>query len=79
MVMESEAVAPSEVMITLRSLEENVSKLTNELHSLDEKVWTLTIDVTAVTSEFKAYKWAIPFIVGFGITVISIIAAIAIK
>ena len=61
-ITESEGMALSEVLTTLRSLSENVG--------------TLAADVTQLTSEFKTFKWAIPMIVATGIAVIGIIVAI---
>ncbi len=61
-IMESEGMALSEVMTMLRSLSENVG--------------TLTKDVTALTAEFRSYKWAIPVIVTIGIAVISLIVVL---
>ncbi|KPK91425.1 hypothetical protein AMJ80_07320, partial [bacterium SM23_31] len=54
-IIESEGMALSEVLTTMRSLSENVGKL---------------------ASEVKMIKWLVPIIVGFGIAVISLIAAL---
>ena len=61
-IMESESMALSEMLITLRSLTQNVA--------------ALATDVAALTSEFRAFKWAIPIIVGIGIAAISVIVAL---
>ena len=62
MITESEGMALSEVMIMLRSLSENVAALTH--------------DVSTLTAEFRSFKWAIPVIVGIGITAVGIIVAL---
>ena len=61
-ITESEGMALSEVLTTLRSLSSNVGTLTN--------------DVTTLTSEFRSYKWAVPSMVGIGMAVIGIIVAL---
>lgn len=62
MVMESEAMALSDIMTALRSLSENVS--------------TLSIDLTALAAEFRTYKWIVPVTVAIGIAAMSAIVAI---
>ncbi len=54
-IIESEAMALSEVLTTLSSVSQNVARLTNEMRFL---------------------KWSMPIIVGLGITIIGIIAAL---
>lgn len=61
-ITESEGMALSEVLTTLRSLSKNVS--------------VLATDVTQLTSEVKGFKWTIPIIVGIGLTIIGVIVAI---
>lgn len=61
-ITESEGMALSEVLTTLRSLSENVG--------------ALTTDVTQLTAEFRSYKWSTPIVVGLGIAIIGIIVAI---
>lgn len=61
-VLESDGMALSEVMTMLRSLSANVS--------------TMAQTLTSLTSEFRAFKWAIPIIITIGIAAISIIVAI---
>lgn len=60
-VMESEGMALSEVLTTLRSLSANVS--------------TLTDDVTTLTNEMKHYKWVVPVLLTIGLAAIAVIAA----
>ena len=62
MITESEGMALSEVLTTLRSLSQNVAALAQ--------------DVSTLTSEFRGYKWAVPVIVAIGIAAMSIIVAI---
>lgn len=69
MVLETEAMALSDVMNMLRSLSENVGVLSRELS-------TLRTDLAALAGEFRAYKWAVPIIVAFGIAIMSIIAVL---
>lgn len=61
-ITESEGMALSEVLNTLRSLSANVG--------------TLTTDVTALTTEMKHYKWVIPVLLTVGLAAIAIIAAL---
>lgn len=61
-ITESEGMALSEVLNTLRSLSANVG--------------TLTSDVTALTTEMKQYKWGIPVLLTIGLAAIAIIAAL---
>jgi dCTP deaminase len=61
-ITESEGMALSEVLNTLRSLSANVG--------------TLTVDVTALTTEMKHYKWVIPVLLVIGMAVIGTIVAI---
>jgi len=61
-ITESEGMALSEVLNTLRSLSANVG--------------TLTTDVTALTTEMRHYKWVIPVLLLIGLTVIGVIVAI---
>jgi dCTP deaminase len=61
-ITESEGMALSEVLNTLRSLSSNVG--------------TLTADVTALTTEMKQYKWVIPVLLTIGLAVIAVIVAV---
>lgn len=61
-ITESEGMALSEVLNTLRSLSTNVG--------------TLTTDVTTLTNEFKSFKWILPVVVGIGVIVIAVVVAI---
>ena len=61
-ITESEGMALSEVLTTLRSLSSNVGILTQNVGTL--------------TSEFRAFKWAIPIMVTIGMAVVAIIVAI---
>jgi Flp pilus assembly protein TadB len=61
-ITESEGMALSEVLNTLRSLSANVG--------------TLTTDVTALTTEMKHYKWVIPVLLVIGMAIIGAIVAI---
>lgn len=61
-IAESEGMALSEMLTTLRSLSDNVGKLTG--------------DFTNLIAEFRSFKWIVSFIVVFGITVIGIITAL---
>lgn len=61
-ITESEGMALSEVLITLRSLSHNVG--------------SLSADVATLTTEFRTYKWAIPVLVAIGIASMSLIAVI---
>jgi Flp pilus assembly protein TadB len=61
-ITESEGMALSEVLNTLRSLSQNVG--------------TLTVDVTALTKEFKMHRWVIPILLLIGMAIIGTIAAI---
>lgn len=61
-ITESEGMALSEVLTTLQSLSKNVG--------------TLAMDMAQLTSEFRAFQWATPIIVGIGITVIGMIVAL---
>jgi len=61
-IAESEGMALSEMLTTLRSLSENVGKFTDDFANL--------------TSEFRSFKWTVSFIVVFGITVIGIIVGL---
>ena len=61
-ITESEGMALSEVLTTLRSLSSNVG--------------TLTTDVTQLTTEFRSFKWATPIIVGAGLAIIGIVVAL---
>ncbi|MDE2463552.1 MAG: hypothetical protein KGO02_07560 [Alphaproteobacteria bacterium] len=61
-ITESDGMALSEVLTTLRSLSANVG--------------TLTSDVTALTTEIKQYKWVIPLLLTIGLGVIAILVAI---
>ncbi len=61
-ITESEGMALSEVLNTLRSLSANVG--------------TLTADVTSLTTEMKHYKWVIPVLLVIGMAVIGAIVAI---
>lgn len=61
-ITESEGMALSEVLITLRSLSENVG--------------TLAIDVTKLTYEVRSFKWITPVMIGIGFSVIAVIVAI---
>lgn len=61
-IIESEGMALSEVLTTLRSLSANVGVLTN--------------DVTALTNEMKYYKWVVPALLAIGMTIIGGIVAI---
>lgn len=61
-ITESEGMALSEVLNTLRSLSANVG--------------ALTTDVTALTTEMKQYKWVIPVLLTIGLAVIAVVVAI---
>jgi dCTP deaminase len=61
-IIESEGMALSDVLTTLRSLSANVG--------------TLTKDVTALTSEMKHYKWVVPVLLVIGMAIIGAIVAI---
>jgi dCTP deaminase len=61
-ITESEGMALSEVLNTLRSLSANVG--------------TLTTDVTSLTTEMKHYKWVIPVLLVIGMAIIGAIVAI---
>ena len=61
-ITESEGMALSEVLNTLRSLSANVG--------------TLTSDVTSLTAEIKHYKWVMPILVGIGMAVIGTIVVL---
>jgi phage-related protein len=61
-ITESEGMALSEVLNTLRSLSSNVS--------------TLTQSVSTLASEFNLFKWVVPIIVTIGMAVVAIIVAI---
>lgn len=61
-ITESEGMALSEVLNTLRSLSANVG--------------ALTTDVTTLTTEMKHYKWVIPILLTIGLAAIAVIAAI---
>lgn len=61
-ITESEGMALSEVLITLRSLSHNVG--------------TLSTDVATLMTEFRMYKWAIPIVVALGMASMSLIVAI---
>lgn len=61
-ITESEGMALSEVLTTLRSLSQNVG--------------VLATDVTTLTSEVRAFKWAVPIIVGIGMAIVGVIVAI---
>lgn len=61
-ITESEGMALSEVLNTLRSLSSNVS--------------TLTQSVSALAGEFNLFKWVVPLIVTIGMAVVAIIVAI---
>ena len=61
-ITESEGMALSEVLTTLRSLSENVG--------------TLTKDVTALTAEVRSSKWMVPVVVAIGLAVIGVLVAI---
>jgi len=61
-ITESESMALSEVLTTLRSLSENVG--------------TLSEDLTILTTEFRTFKWVVPIIVAIGMTVIGIIVGL---
>jgi len=61
-ITESEGMALSEVLNTLRSLSANVGTLTN--------------DVTALTREMKHYKWVIPVLLVIGMGIIGAIVAL---
>lgn len=61
-ITESEGMALSEVLNTLRSLSQNVG--------------TLTVDVTALTKEFKMHRWVIPILLLIGMAIIGAIVAI---
>ena len=61
-IIESEGMALSDVLNTLRSLSANVG--------------TLTSDVTALTSEMKHYKWVVPVLLVIGMAIIGAIVAI---
>jgi dCTP deaminase len=60
-ITESEGMALSEVLNTLRSLSANVG--------------TLTTDMTALTAEMKQYKWVVPILLTIGLFVIGAIVA----
>jgi dCTP deaminase len=61
-IMESEGMALSEVLTTLRSLSENVGILTK--------------DVTSLTNDMKHHQWIVPLIVGIGMAIVGVIVAI---
>lgn len=61
-ITESEGMALSEVLNTLRSLSANVG--------------TLTTDLTALTAEMKHYKWVVPVLLAVGLAVIGVIVAL---
>lgn len=61
-ITESEGMALSEMLNTLRSLSENVG--------------TLATDVTKLTGEVRSSKWIVPVIVTIGMAVIGIVIAI---
>jgi dCTP deaminase len=61
-IIESEGMALSDVLNTLRSLSANVG--------------TLTTDVTALTNEMKHYKWVVPAVLVIGMAIIGAIVAI---
>lgn len=61
-ITESEGMALSEMLTTLRSLTQNVAALSS--------------DIGILTSEFRAFKWVVPMIIAFGITAIAIIVAL---
>lgn len=61
-ITESEGMALSEVLNTLRSLSSNVGILTQS--------------VSALASEFNLFKWAVPIIVTIGMAVVAIIVAV---
>lgn len=61
-ITESEGMALSEVLISLRSLSENVG--------------TLAAKLDALTAEFRSFKWTVPIIVAIGIAVIGVIVGL---
>lgn len=61
-IAESEGMALSEMLTTLRSLSKNVGQFTDDFANL--------------TTEFRSFKWTVSFIVVFGITVIGIIVGL---
>ena len=61
-ITESEGMALSEVLTTLRSLSANVG--------------TLTQNVVTLTSEVRTFRWAVPVIVAIGIGVVAIEVAV---
>jgi dCTP deaminase len=61
-ITESEGMALSEVLNTLRSLSANVG--------------TLTSDVSALTTEMKQYKWVVPILLTIGLAAIAVISAL---
>jgi len=58
-ITESDGMALSEVLTTLRSLSQNVGTLSKDVHDM--------------TSEFRAYKWVIPVIIAVGMAIIGFI------
>jgi hypothetical protein len=60
--MESDGMALSDVLTTLRSLSANVG--------------TLTSDLTVLTNEMKHYKWVVPVVLVIGMAIIGAIVAI---
>jgi hypothetical protein len=61
-ITESEGMALSEVLNTLRSLSANVG--------------TLTTDVTTLTNEMRHYKWVVPVLLLIGLSVIAVITGL---
>ena len=68
-ITESEGMALSEVLTTLRSLSQNLSTLTLDVSQL-------TIEFRGIKSEFRGIKWTVPLIVTIGIAVIAVIVSI---
>ncbi len=61
-ITESEGMALSEVMTTLRSLSQNVG--------------TLATDIAQLTAEVRAFKWNVPIIIALGLGIIGAIVAL---
>jgi phage-related protein len=79
-IAETEGLAFSEVLTTLRSLSQNVGTMTNQVQTLTADVGALTTDFRALTNklsqltgEFTGSRWIIPTLAGVLIAVLGII------
>lgn len=67
---------PEEIEAITESEGMSLSEMLTMLRSLSENVGSLTADVAALTSEFRANKWVVPIILVIGMAIVGILVAL---